>query len=131
MGSLVERIRKDWQSCPHIVQACLTLYEYLGVKEVDELSFWDIKKIAGQAESIADEDWAKLLQYLTGAGIGVLEVRCYLIYDGEEYILPNDDYLSALSTNLIAHPATGEEIGDARTHIFPWYIPGQIFSKSA
>jgi hypothetical protein len=133
MTALSTRIYRDWERHPRIAQACISICEYLehaDLQLIEELSFYEIRKIASAQSPVADEEVALAVQYLTGAGIGVLGIRCYFIDWEGEYLLPNDEYLDAIKTGSIAHPRTGEEIRNVNSFVFPWYVPGRIFQKN-
>jgi hypothetical protein len=131
MTELSQRIIEDWKERQRVAEACLSIYSFLEKADFDkvqELSFFEIQKIASSESEIGDEDIALAVQYLTGAGIGILGIRCYF-YDGEqEYLLPDEEYLEAIEKGRIAHPVTGTEIKNINSYLFPWFTPGRIFN---
>ena len=132
MTALSERIVNDWKGRAHIARACVSVCDFLETTDpelVDELSFLDIQKIASDAASLTEEEVALIVQYLTGAGIGVLGIRCYFIDGEQEFLLPDEEYLDAVKSGLLAHPVTGEEVRDINRVLFPWFVPGRIFQR--
>lgn len=134
MTALFERINTDWKGQARIAQACVSICDFLGRTDlslVEELSFLELKKIASAEDQLTDAEVALAIQYLTGVGIGVLGIRCYFNDGEQEYLIPDNEYISALNTGLMAHPMTGEEIEDPSHYLFPWFIPGRIFREGA
>jgi hypothetical protein len=73
----------------------------------------------------ADELDARILaavNFLTTSKFSILEPHAVFVgEDGEEYDLPDDELHSALESGTLAHPETGQIVGNVSAHIAPYF----------
>ncbi|MEI2429055.1 hypothetical protein RDV84_23835 [Lysobacter yananisis] len=118
-----ELVEMDFESRPEVRDGCLRVVEFIEANHRDQLrhlSYAALKRISG----VEHEAVIALAQYLSGARMGVLEMKF-------EFICGN--YISEVEPAVLRqarlegrfyHPKEGRPVDDFESCIFMYFAPG-------
>lgn len=114
-------IKAHWADTP-MADICIEIIDALERLPPQERTFLTYQSFSKFLKHKADTHLASAIAILTTSTYAILNAHgMFVDKQGNEYELSREEFQSALSDGVIAHPDTGEYIDNAKDHLLLYY----------
>jgi hypothetical protein len=111
--SAVGFIKSDWDSEPHVQQACLNILKGLK-KSLNHPEHYTFRDLAALSNTDDEVVVSKALLYLAAPRIKILKARLMYEWDGFFHDLPDDEVENYSKGEEVVHPQNGEPLDSSQ-----------------
>lgn len=120
--SALEMIRKDLPLGQQEASARLVEYVLAHHQDIKHLTYSRIAQIISPNDT---QTLLAVVQYCSGARLGLLDMKFELIIGEEIFEIDDSDIYEAQISGVLIHPDSGRPIENYEAFIYPFFVPGK------
>lgn len=122
LNSALEMINKDLPPIQREASARLAEYVFAHYQYIKHLSYSRIAQVTNLNDH---QTLLAIVQYCSGARLGLLEMKFELIIEDEVFEVEDSEIFDAQISGILTHPKSGQPIENYEDYIYPFFVPGK------